>query len=78
LPLEQSSAEALASGENAHKSHVEKRGTMDDRLTEILAWLFVKSDEEIVAEAEVHALYSMFHGEDPRPERAGNDSRETL
>ena len=47
---------------------------MEDKLTEMLAWLFVKTEEEILAEAEVAALYSMLHGEDPRPERAGNNA----
>jgi len=50
-----------------------KRGTMEDRLVEMLAWLFVKTEEEILAEAEVAALYSMLHGEDTRPEHAGNN-----
>ena len=45
---------------------------MDDQLTEMLAWLFTKTEEEILAEAEVAALYSMLLVEDPRPERAGN------
>jgi hypothetical protein len=56
------------------RSHlaIAKRGTMEDQLVEMLAWLFTKTEEEILAEAEVAALYSMLHGEDPRPERAGN------
>lgn len=45
---------------------------MDDSLDEMLAWLFEKTEEEIVAEAEIAALHSMFLAEDPRPERAGN------
>jgi hypothetical protein len=49
-----------------------KRGHMDDSLAEGLAWLFTKSDEEIVAEAEVAALHSMLLLEDTRPERANN------
>jgi hypothetical protein len=40
----------------------------------MLAWLFVKTEEEIVAEAEVAALKSMFLAEDPRPDRAGNSA----
>jgi hypothetical protein len=51
----------------------QKRGRMEDSVVEMLAWLFVKTEEEIVAEAEVAALHSMLLGEDPRPERAGNN-----
>ncbi len=43
---------------------------MDDPIVEILAWLFVKTDEEILVEAEVSTLHSMFMAEDTRPERA--------
>ncbi len=43
---------------------------MEDPLVETLAWLFVKSEEEILREAEVAALTSMFLVEDPRPERS--------
>lgn len=46
---------------------------MDDPLVESLTWLFVKTDEEILAEAEVAALHSMFLAEDTRPDRAGNN-----
>ena len=47
-----------------------KRGTtVEDPLLEMLSWLFVKSEEEIMVEAEVAALTSMFLAEDPRPER---------
>jgi hypothetical protein len=46
---------------------------MDDPLMESLAWLFVKTDEEILAEAEVAALHSMFLAEDTRQELAGNN-----
>ena len=46
-------------------------GRMEEPLLEILAWLFVKTDDEIVSEAEVAALHSMLLAEDPRPERAG-------
>lgn len=46
---------------------------MDDPLVEMFAWLFVKTDEEIVAEVEVAALHSMFIAEDTRPERACNN-----
>jgi hypothetical protein len=45
---------------------------MDDPIVEMLAWLFVKTDEEIMEEAEVAALHSMFLAEDPRPEGAIN------
>jgi hypothetical protein len=45
---------------------------MQDLLVEMLAWLFVKTDEEVLAEAEVTALQSMLLAEDPRQERAGN------
>jgi hypothetical protein len=44
---------------------------MEDQLVEMLAWLFVKTEEEILMEAEVAALHSMLHVEDPRSERAG-------
>jgi hypothetical protein len=46
---------------------------MDDSLFEALAWLFVKTEEEIVAEAEIVALHSMLLAEDPRPELSGNN-----
>ncbi|HKF49153.1 MAG TPA: hypothetical protein VKB38_17475 [Terracidiphilus sp.] len=45
---------------------------MENPMVEMFAWLFVKTDEEIVAEAEVAALQSMFLAEDPRSERAAN------
>jgi hypothetical protein len=44
---------------------------MADPLVEMLAWLFVRTDEEILAEAEVAALNSMLLAEDPRPEATG-------
>jgi hypothetical protein len=47
---------------------------MDNSIVESLVWLFVKTDEEILAEAEVAALHSMFLDEDTRPERASNNS----
>jgi len=50
-----------------------KGGNMDDPIMESLAWLFVKTDEEILAEAEVAALHSMFLAEDTRPERSGSN-----
>jgi hypothetical protein len=46
---------------------------MEDPLVEMLAWLFVKTEEEIVAEAEIAALHSMLLAVDPRPERGGNN-----
>jgi hypothetical protein len=47
---------------------------MDDPLVESLTWLFVKTDEEILDEAEVAALHSIFLAEDTRPESVGNNS----
>jgi hypothetical protein len=44
---------------------------VEDSVEEMFAWLFAKTDEEIVEEAEVAALHSMLLVEDPRPERAG-------
>lgn len=41
---------------------------MEDPLVEMLSWLFVKTEEEIMVEAEVAALHSMFLAEDTRPE----------
>ena len=46
---------------------------MEDSLYEVLAWLFVKTEEEIVVEAEIAALHSMLLVEDPRPELSGNN-----
>jgi hypothetical protein len=43
---------------------------MENTLEEMLAWLFVKTEEEIWAEAELAALHSMLLAEDPRPDRA--------
>jgi hypothetical protein len=43
---------------------------MEDPLVEMLAWLFVKTEEEIRTEAEIAALHSIFLAEDPRPDRA--------
>jgi hypothetical protein len=40
----------------------------EDSVLEMLAWLFVKSDEEILDEAEIALLNSMFLAEDPRAE----------
>jgi hypothetical protein len=46
---------------------------MQDSVVEMLAWLFVKTEDEILVEAEVAALHSMFLAEDPRPERASSN-----
>ena len=45
---------------------------MEDPLVEMLAWLFVKTEDEIRTEAEIAALSSMFLAEDPRPDRASS------
>jgi len=45
-----------------------ENGKADDPALEALAWLFVKTDEEILEEAEVAFLNSMFHAQDPRTE----------
>jgi hypothetical protein len=45
---------------------------MEDPIVEMLAWLFVKPEEEILAEVEVATLHSMFLSEDPRPEPVGS------
>lgn len=50
-----------------------ERGCMDDSLVESLAWLLAKTDEEILEDAEVAALHSMFLAEDTRPERTCNN-----
>ena len=44
---------------------------MEINVLEMLSWLFVKSEEEIIVEEEVAALYSMLVAEDPRPEHTG-------
>jgi hypothetical protein len=44
---------------------------MEDPLVEMFAWLFVKTEEEILADVEVAVLRSMLLAEDPRPERNG-------
>ena len=41
---------------------------MEEPLVEMLNWLFVKTDEEVLVEAEVAALHSMLLAEDPRSE----------
>jgi hypothetical protein len=60
-------------GESTIHHAVPKRGEMQDSLIEMFAWLFVKTEDEIVAEAEVAALHSMFLVEDPRPEPASSN-----
>jgi hypothetical protein len=47
---------------------------MEDPTLEALAWLFEKPAEEIIAEAEVAALRSMFLVEDSRTEHGVNES----
>jgi hypothetical protein len=49
----------MAAGEN---------GKWEDPALEMLAWLFIKTDEEILDEAEVALLNSMFNAQDPRTE----------
>ena len=44
---------------------------MEDPMVEMFAWLFVKTEDEIMAEAEVAALDSMFLLEDPRSASSG-------
>ena len=41
---------------------------MEDTAVEMLNWLLVKTDEDILVDAEVAALYSMLIPRDPRPE----------
>jgi hypothetical protein len=62
---------ALSTGEH-HTGRSPEGGKMQDLVVEMLAWLFVKTDEEVLAEAEITALHSMLLAEDPRQERAGN------
>lgn len=57
---------------NAFPTRPQEGTKMEDSLFEDLAWLFEKTDEEIVAEAEIAALHSMFLAEDPRTELSGN------
>ena len=38
----------------------------EDKVLEMLTWLFVKTDEEILNEVEIAFLNSMFVAEDPR------------
>lgn len=45
---------------------------MEEQVVEILAWLFVKTEQEIRTEEEIAALSSMFLAEDPRPDRAAS------
>jgi hypothetical protein len=73
MPREPFSIRATCKREGTTGVAVGKRGPMEDPLEESLAWLFVKTDEEILAEAEVAVLHSMFLVEDTRPERAGSN-----
>ena len=45
---------------------------VEDPVIEMLEWLFVCTEEEIIAEAEIAALHSMLLHEDTRPEPNGN------
>ena len=47
---------------------------MEDPVVDMLAWLFVKTDEDFLEEVEVAALYSMLIAPDPRPERTSTNS----
>lgn len=40
----------------------------DTVVVEMLKWLLVKTDEDILVDAEVAALYSMLVPRDPRPD----------
>jgi len=71
MPRKPCSIRGTYPGETAQVSQSRKGGTMEDHLVEMLSWLFVKTEEEILAEAEIAALHSMLLAEDPRPERAG-------
>ena len=42
---------------------------MEDTVIEMLNWIFVKTDEDILVDAEVAVLYSMLIPRDPRPEQ---------
>ena len=57
-------------GKSTAHAVVPKTGKMEDSVVEMLAWLFEKTEDEIVEEAEVAALNSMLLADDPRPERA--------
>lgn len=46
---------------------------MEDTVVEMLNWLLVKTDEDILLDAEVAALYSMLIPRDPRPERVSSN-----
>lgn len=48
---------------------------MEDPVVEMLAWLFVKTDDEIRAEVEIAALHSMLLAEDPRADRSCNNGQ---
>jgi hypothetical protein len=46
---------------------------MEDPVIEMLEWLFTKTEEEVIIEAEIAVLYSIFLHEDTRPERGGGN-----
>jgi hypothetical protein len=71
MPRARRSIQMTHTWEGTTHHAVQKRGYVEDSVEEMLAWLFVKTDEEIVEEAEVAALHSMLLVEDPRPDRAG-------
>ena len=48
-----------------------EKDRMEDSDLEMLAWLFIMTDEEILEEAEIAALNSMFFADDPRAESRG-------
>ena len=73
VPRKPCSIPATFTGEGTTGGPRYRKGDgLEDPLVEIFAWLFVKTDEEILAEAEVAALHSMFLAVDTRPERADN------
>ena len=57
--------------ESARIAAVTERESMEDPVVEMLTWLFVKTEEEIITEAEIAALHSLLLHEDTRPERNG-------
>ena len=45
-----------------------ENGRVEESELEMLEWLFIKTDEEILEEAEIAFLNSMILAEDPRTE----------
>jgi hypothetical protein len=43
-----------------HEEFVKGVGGDMDPIDDALAWLFIKSEDEIIADAEISALYDMF------------------